>query len=122
MINQAHLMPEVPAIHPVSERDSGDEFQFRQDSVVRCTGKGKRKHRALLPVQKAPQGSCKKKVKEYRLKVVVLPRLSSTTPPPRQRFQKDVWVRATDTQEEVVKKIQNVFEWPSDVIPQYMYA
>ena len=52
----------------------------------------------------------------------MLPRVSTTTPPPRQRFQKDVWVRTTDTQEDVVKKIRTVFEWSSDVFPQYMYA
>ncbi len=62
----------------------------------------------------------KRKVKEFRLKVVALPRMMSQIPVPSERRVHEVWVRATSSGDEVAGKIQSVLGWKEK--PQYLYA
>ncbi len=63
----------------------------------------------------------KRKVKEHRLKVVVLPRLMSQIPAPSERRIQDVWVRATANEDEVSERIRTSLEWKV-AKPRYLYA
>ena len=66
----------------------------------------------------------KRKVKQCRLKVVALPKPISCTPPPRDRdrWTREVWVRASASEEEVISKIQEAYQWKEREKPQFMYA
>ena len=71
------------------------------------------------------KGPIKRKVKEYRLRVVGLRKMCSKTPTVtvRESMMKFVWVRENALAEEVTKKICKVFNWNYDTTTiQYMYA
>ena len=77
---------------------------------------------AVTPPPKSGKGKqpAKRKVKEFRLKVVALPRMMSLIPAPSERRVHEVWVRATASGDEVSGKIQSVLGWKEK--PQYLYA
>ena len=108
---------------PSSQPTTDDEFT----PVPSYPRKRKSKHSGSQVVGKG-KGSCskpaKKKVREQKLKVVALPKVTSYTPPryQREKYTKDVWVRVTALDKEVERKIQEAFGWKSSEIPQYMYA
>ena len=105
--------------------DSEDEFQplpvYKSLKGKGGKGKGVRNE----------QGKCskttsapKRKVKEFRLRVIPMPSVKSCTPTgtPREYLLKDVWVRTTASEEEVFSKIQQQLGWKHREKPQYMYA
>ena len=108
---------------PSSQPTTDDEFT----PVPSYPRKRKSKHSGSQVVGKG-KGSCskpaKKKVREQKLKVVALPKVTSYTPPryQREKYTKDVWVRVTALDKEVERKIQEAFGWKASEIPQYMYA
>ena len=71
------------------------------------------------------KGPIKRKVKEYRLRVVGLTKMCSKTPvgAMRDSKMKNVWVRENSFAEEVARKICETFNWNYDTSTvQYMYA
>ena len=106
---------------PSSQPTTDDEFT----PVPSYPRKRKSKHSQVVGKGK---GSCskpaKKKVREQKLKVVALPKVTSCIPPryQREKYTKDVWVRMTALDKEVERKIQEAFGWKASEIPQYMYA
>ena len=83
----------------------------------KCKMKGKGKYPAKGPI--------KRKVKEYRLRVVGLRKMCSKAPvgTTRESLMKSVWVRENALAEEVTRKICEAFNWNYDRSTiQYMYA
>ena len=78
--------------------------------------------RAVTPPPKSGKGKqpAKRKVKEFRLKVVALPRMMSQIPPPSERHVHEMWIRSTAREEEVAGRIQSVLGWKEK--PHYLYA
>lgn len=78
--------------------------------------KGKGKYPAKGPI--------KRKVKEYRLRVVGLKKMCSKTPvgAVKEAMTKNVWIHESAVAEEVARKIREAFNWSDTTIVQYMYA
>ena len=94
-----------------------DDFQpgpSRQSLGMRRKGKGKG------PMK----GPAKRKVKEFRVKVVDLTRACTNVPvaAERESLMKTVWIRETASSTEVKQKIQEAFGWGALSDFEYMYV
>ena len=90
------------------------------ESVALGPNNSKRKGKGKYPMK----GPVKRKVKEYRLRVIRLSKECTTTPtgPERESLMKDVWVRECGQANELSKKICDAFCWEETTTVQYMYA
>ena len=63
-------------------------------------------------------------MREQKLKVVALPKVTSYIPPryQREKYTKDVWVRGTALDKEVERKIQEAFGWKASEIPHAVHV
>lgn len=64
----------------------------------------------------------KRKVKECRLKIVILPQIMLQIPPPRKRHMEEVWVPVSASEDELNHRFRTAFGWREYEKPQYLYA
>lgn len=105
------------------EESGSDSDDFQPVALKHPPSSKKRKTTACPPSRKGKHPApAKRKVKEYRLKVVVLPLTATRIPPPSKKEVYEVWICATANEEEVMGKIQTVLGWGKEVKLQYLYA
>ena len=87
----------------------GGNFRVFPGFNVRSKGKGKGK-----------SGTKRIKVKESRLKVVIVP--ENATRVPFRKVTTDLWLPVDAVASEVVRKLCNELGWPTDSTPKFKYA
>ena len=99
--------------------DNDDTHDFLPGPSFRQPAR-KRKGKGKYPAK----GAIKRKVKEYRLKIIGLKEIASCTPigAERESLLKNVWIRETASAEEVQRKICEEFHWSRYWNVEYMYA
>ncbi len=97
--------------------DSDDQF-------VPIPPHHKRKEKSKIGAKSGSKGKnpLKRKVKECRLRVVCVSQGCTRTPADRQRWMKEIWVRANADEGEVRERILQEFQWNPKQIIHYMYA
>ena len=80
-----------------------------------------RKGKGKFPKHSVPT---RRKIKVYRLKVVMMPTCTMSVPSAKEKatMTKEVWIRTGANEEEVCSKIKTAFDLQGDEHPTYMYA
>lgn len=112
-------------ISNVSSEDEDSLSKFNPTSDPMKPAGGKKRSRPLNDRGKYPPGKGKiRKVPETKLKVVLLPKFSTTTPTSSERSKSlsDVWIPKYATASQVKECIQRAFSMPKDSDFRYLYA
>lgn len=109
-----------------SVQGSGSDSEEFHPTMLKDPPHSKRRKKSFSAVGRPPSRKgkypAKRKVKEYRLKVVALPQPATRIPPPSEKQVHEVWVCATASEEEVIGKIQTKLGWSKQEKPKYLYA